>query len=213
MLTVRSVIRALLVVCALAPATRAGLVIDTNTFRFAPSGALFEELGVTFLFDPDEEPPGAWPRINSFHIELTFDPADVGMTFSPPSHPLPSPTRGVFALPGATMVDEGSTPQRIRIGGALPAGQSAELRPDSVFAQFQVRVPPNYPNEGFTVIVDPRSTRLTGPEGDIAFEPVGVNYTAADYLPEPAAGLSALAAGAALLSRRRRAPRGSARAA
>ena len=189
---------------ALAPQARAEILLHTNTFRFTPGGGLVEEIRVDFHNPPGEEPPAEQPRINSFFIELTFDAADEGMTFTAPWHPLPSPARGVFALPGTTMVDEGSTPQRIRVSGALPEGESAPLTLDSVFAQFQVRVPQNYARDHFTVIVDPAS-RLTGPGGDIPFDPVGVGYDVANYVPEPAAGLLPLAGAFPLWRRRRRA--------
>ena len=74
-----------------------------------------------------------------------------------------------------------------------------------MFAQFQVRVPQDYPRDWFTIIFDPEFSRLTGPQGDIEWEPSGVVYDAARYVvPEPGVGLLCVSAGAGPLSRRRR---------
>ena len=194
----------LLVLGAAAPAARAEILFTTNTFRFAEGGELFEEVRLSIHHPQSDDPPPETPRINAFHLELTFEPGDVGVTFTQPSHPGPTPAGGTFALPGATLVDEGSTPQRIRVSAALPnPADSVLLTEDLVFVQFQVRVPQDYPRDWFTVVFDEQS-RLIGPDGDIPIElRNGVVYDAAPYVvPEPTAGL--LPAAAVFLLRRRR---------
>src|SRR4051812_2283504 len=157
---------------AVAAAANPTVLFTTDTFRDAETGGLFEEVGLYFDFEQGEEVP-VWPlRINSFRLGVTFEDADGGVTFTPPRQPVDSPGTGVFALPGATLVDEGSTPRMIRVSGSLPdPTESVALTSDSLFVQFQVRVPQDYPRDSFTVVFDPEFSRLTGPGDDLEWEP------------------------------------------
>ena len=192
-----------LVYASLFSTAHAALDLRIDTYRSPEDGTLVEEVYSIEYLGPGEEdePTNEVTRLNSFFLELTFDQPNEGLTFGPPSLPARSP----FVFPGVGLVDEGSTPQVIRVSAALPDPDDfVELTGEPAFLRFQIRVPPDYEREGFGVGLNALTTRLTGPGGEeIAFDPVGRSYSTIDYVPEPAAGLLALAAAGGLLRRRR----------
>ena len=191
-----------LVCVALSSTAHAELDLRIDTYRSPEDGTPVEEVYSIEYLGPGEKPDEVRPlRLNSFFLELTFDQENEGLTFGPPS----LPTRSPFVFPGVGLVDEGSTPQAIRVSAALPDPDDfVELTGEPAFLRFQIRVPPDYGREGFGAGFNPLTTRLTGPGGEqIEFDPVGRSYRTIDYVPEPAAGLPVLAAAGGLLRRRR----------
>lgn len=191
-----------LVCASLSSTTHAALDLRIDTYRSPEDATPVEEVYSIEYLGPGEKPDDVRAlRLNSFFLELTFDQENEGLTFGPPS----LPTRSPFVFPRVGLVDEGSTPQVIRVSAALPDPDDfVELRGEPAFLRFQIRVPLDYEREGFGVGFNSLTTRLTGPGGEeIEFDPVGRSYNTIDYVPEPAAGLLLLAAAGGLLWRRR----------